>query len=284
MEQTLNGHGFELMRREERQKAILKFLNPTEPVQNKALIEHFHVTDMTIRRDLNALAAQGKLIRTHGGAILVSPDREYVAGAAPAPQPSGEWQNLEPAYKARAREHSPEKATIAKTCIAMMAGKKYVYLDSGSTTYSIAQLVTPQLQCIILTNGINIAAQLLRQDYPSVVSIGGEVHLNTWSTRGTFAENQVRAFHADITFLGCNAISPEGSVMIGNMAESGLKQAIMEISHEIYLVSDSYKFDSYSLTGYASVRDFSGIITDSRLPEATRSKLESLGARVIIAE
>ena len=269
------------MKREARQRAILEFLNPTEPVQNKTLIEHFHVTDMTIRRDLNALAAQGKLIRTHGGAILVSPDR---APAASAPQASGEWQNLEPMYKTRAREHSPQKASIAKACIAMMAGKKYVYLDSGSTTYSIAQLVTPDLQCIILTNGINIAYQLLRQDYPSVVSIGGEVHLNTWSTRGTFAENQVRAFHADITFLGCNGISPEGSVMIGNMAESGLKRAIMDISNEIYLVADSYKFDSYSLTSYASVRDFSGIITDSRLPGQTREKLEALGARVIIAE
>lgn len=272
------------MKREERQRAILEFLNPIEPVQNKTLIEHFHVTDMTIRRDLNALAAQGKLIRTHGGAILLASDRESDAGSASSPQASGERQNLEPAYKARAREHSPQKAAIARACIVMMAGKKYVYLDSGSTTYSIARLVTPDLQCIILTNGINIAAQLLRQDYPSVVTIGGEVHLNTWATRGAFAENQVRAFHSDITFLGCNAISPEGSVMIGNMAESGLKQAIMDISNEIYLVADSNKFDSYSLTTYASVRDFSGIITDSQLPGETRDKLESFGAKIIIGK
>lgn len=64
------------MKREERQKAILELLNPTDPIQNRELIERFQVTDMTIRRDLNDLAAQGKLIRTHGGAILVSADKE----------------------------------------------------------------------------------------------------------------------------------------------------------------------------------------------------------------
>jgi len=165
-----------------------------------------------------------------------------------------------------------------------MEGKNYVYLDSGSTTFSIARHVTPALHCSFLTNGINVAAELLRLDYPSVISIGGEIHLNTWATRGAFAENQIRAFHADIAFLGCNAISPEGSVMIGNMTETGLKQAIREISNEIYLVADSFKFDTYSLTSYASVRDFDGIITDALLPEETRQRLKALGAKLIIAE
>ena len=288
------------MRREERQKAILELLSPTDPVQNKALIERFHVTDMTIRRDLNELAAQGRLIRTHGGAILVNGDAERAAGAVPpagaadaadVPVSAGEdsaapfagSRNLEPAYVFRAGEHGSQKASIARACSALMEEKNYVYLDSGSTTLGIARSVTPALRCIFLTNGVNIAAELLRREYPSVVSIGGEIDLNTWSTRGTFAEKQIRAFHADIAFLGCNAVSPEGSVMIGNMTESGLKHAIMEVSNEIYLVVDSSKFDSYSLTAYAAVRDFDGIVTDALLPAETKQKLEALGARIIIA-
>lgn len=288
------------MRKEERQKAILDLLSPTDPIQNKTLIEHFRVADMTIRRDLNELAAQGKLIRTHGGAILVGADAQrstegaFSAGADPrfdaavdapsAGQYTGGNRNLEPAYKYRAGEHSSQKAAIAHACIALTENKNYVYLDSGSTTFSIAQFVTPEQRCIFLTNGVNVAAELLRQEYPSVISIGGEIDLNTWSTRGTFAERQIRAFHADIAILGCNAISPEGGVMIGNMTETGLKHAIMEISNEIYLVTDSSKFDSYSLTTYAAVRDFDGIITDSLLPAETKRRLEALGARIIIAE
>ena len=286
------------MRKEERQRAILAMLNPTDPVQSKTLIEHFRVTDMTIRRDLNELAAQGKLIRTFGGAVLVSAEPEIgpqadgapaaVAsappeGAAPAPRPVPD-RILEPAYTARARERGSQKAAIARVCAGMLEGKKYVYLDSGSTTNCIAKLVTPHTPCIFLTNGINIAEELLLRDCASVIFIGGEIHLNTWSARGTFAETQIRALHADIAFLGCNAISPEGGVMIGNMTETGVKRATMDVSHEIYLVVDSSKFDTYSLTAYASIRDFTGIITDSQLSPEVLNKLEAIGARVIIAD
>ncbi len=283
------------MKREERQRAILELLNPTDPVQNKELIARFQVTDMTIRRDLDALAAQGKLIRTHGGAILVGAEKERNAGSAPsvgAPSATdalsfahapADPRNLEPTYLSRAAARSNQKAAIARACLDMLKDKKYVFLDSGSTTYSLAQMVTPELRSVFISNGINIVYELLRHNYPSVISIGGEIDLNTWSTRGTFAENQIRSFHADITFLGCNAISPEGNIMIGNMTETGLKRAIMAISNEIYLVADSSKFDNYSLTSYASVVDFNGIITDALLPEETRARLEALGAKICVA-
>ena len=281
------------MRKEARQKAILELLNTTEPVQNRTLIDHFRVTDMTIRRDLNELATQGKLIRTFGGAMLVGSDTERPSSAPETaatpgsasvfPSPSTSERVPEAAYLSRVLENASLKRAIAKTCLSMVAGKLYIYLDSGSTTFSIAQLVTPEMPCTFLTNGINIAAELMRRECPSVISIGGEIHLNTWSTRGTFAENQIHALHADVAFLGCNSISPEGNVMIGNMTETGVKQAIMEVSDEIYLVADSSKFDTYSLTAYANVRDFSGIITDSQIPPEIRRKLETLGTRIIVA-
>lgn len=284
------------MTREERQKAILELMSPTVPIQNRDLIERFQVTDMTIRRDLDALAAQGKLIRIHGGAILVDANKNRSSdNGFPLNMPSGadttapaqasiEQKNLEPTYISRAREHCEQKKAIGHFCLQMLKGKKYVYLDSGSTTYSIAQMITPEYTCVFISNGINIINELLLHDYPSVIAIGGEIDLNTWSTRGTFAENQVRPFHADITFLGCNAISPEGSVMIGNMTEVGLKRAIMDISNEIYLVVDSSKFDRYSLTTYASVVDFNGIITDALPTAATHARLEAMGARLLVAE
>ena len=288
------------MKREERQVKILELLNTTEPIQNKDLMERFHVTDMTIRRDLNELAAQGKLIRTHGGAILAGgetgvetvpvpetiavPNNPRVFPAPPGFIRTDPAPSLEPAYLSRAGKHAPQKQCIARMCLSLMEHKKYVYLDSGSSTYYIAQCAVTDLGCIFLTNGINIASALLQKEYPSVIAIGGEVRLNTWATRGTLTENQIRAFHADVAFLGCNAISPEGNVMIGNMTETGVKQAIMDISNELYLVADSSKFDTYSLTSYASIGDFDGIVTDSRLSADIRRKLEDMGAKMILAE
>ena len=278
------------MNREERLAAILEMLRPAEAVQSKELMDRFGVSDMTIRRDLSELASQGKVIRTHGGAILVGPEEESrqkgeMAKAVPLTQenPREGNKSLEPAYMARVSAHHERKEQIARTCLELLKHKKYVYLDSGSTTYSIAQLATPKLGCIFLTNGINIATALLSSEYPLVISIGGEIHLNTWATRGPFAESQIRQFHADVAFIGCNAISPEGDVMIGNMTESGLKRAIMEISNEVYLVADSSKFETFSLTSYASVRDFDGIVTDEGLSLENREKITSVGGKLLIA-
>ena len=121
----------------------------------------------------------------------------------------------------------------------------------------------------------------MSRPYPNVIIVGGEVDLNTWSSRGILAETQINSFHADIAFLGCNAISPDGSVMIGNLSETGLKHKIMSISNEIYLLADSSKFDSYSLISYASAKDFNGIITDNGLPEEIRSRIKEAGGNLI---
>lgn len=135
-----------------------------------------------------------------------------------------------------------------------------------------------------ITNGVNVAAELLSRPYPNVVIVGGEIDLNTWSSRGSLAEAQINNFHADIAFLGCNAISPDGSIMIGNIAETGLKHKIMRISNEIYLLADSSKFDNYSLIAYASVKDFNGIITDSALPQNIRARITELGGNLIFSD
>ena len=251
--------------------AIMEILTQNGKVQISELVQRFNVADMTIRRDFDLLASQGKILRTHGGAILTDSGNEH------------ERMVLEPSYIKRITEQASFKQDIANTALQLIHTNQYVYLDSGTTTLSVAKLIPDNLPCSFITNGVNIAAELLSHPFPNVIMIGGEIDLNTWSSRGTISELQVSNFHADVAFLGCNAISPDGNVMIGNIAETGLKHKIMSISNEIYLLADSSKFETYSLMSYAHVKDFNGIITDDSLSQIIQDKITDTGGNIIIS-
>lgn len=260
------------LNKDERLNAILDILYHEGKVQIRDLVQRFNVADMTIRRDFDYLASTGKIIRTHGGAVLPDDDAK----------PKN--LNMEPSYITRVTEQASSKQDIAHIAAKLIKPNQYIFLDSGTTTLNVAKLVSKDIPCTFITNGVNIAAELLAHQSPKVILIGGEVDLNTWSTRGNLSEAQVSNFHADIAFLGCNSISPDGKVMIGNLAETGLKHKIINISKEIYLLADSSKFDSYSLMTYASVNDFDGIITDNSLAENTCGRIQDLGGNLIFPE
>lgn len=260
------------MTKAQRISAILECLQRDGKVVISDLVQRFNVTDMTIRRDFDYLVTQGKIVRTHGGAVL-SENSDSQKRITP-----------EASYLTRVKENASSKHEIAQTAIQLLKPKQYVFLDSGTTTLNIAKSIPLDVTYSFITNGVNVAAELLSRPYPNVIIVGGEIDLNTWSSRGSMAEAQINNFHADIAFLGCNAISPDGSVMIGNVAETGLKHKIMNISNEIYLLADSSKFNSFSLMAYASVRDFNGIITDSSLPQEIRTRISELGGNLIFSD
>lgn len=261
------------MTKTQRINAILENLQKNDgKVLISDLVQQFNVTDMTIRRDFDYLVSQGKIVRTHGGAVLSdSSDSEKIL-------------TPEASYIKRVNENTTGKHEIAQIALQLIKPGQYIFLDSGTTTLNIAKSVPLDAACSFITNGINVASELLSRPYPNLIFIGGEIDLNTWSTRGVLAEKQINNFHADIAFLGCNAISPYGDVMIGNATEGGFKSKVMNMSHKIYLLADSTKFESYSLMSYASVSDFAGIITNNALPLNIRNKITNLGGNLLFTE
>lgn len=260
-----------MITKSQRINIILECLHDNGKVMISDLVQRFNVTDMTIRRDFDYLVSQGKIVRTHGGAILSETSD------------SQKTMTPESSYITRVNKNAASKHAIAQTALTLINPGQYVFLDSGTTTLNIAKNIPLDASCFFITNGINIATELLSRPYPNLVIIGGEIALNTWSSRGSLAEAQINNFHADIAFLGCNAISPDGSVMIGNVTEASFKHKVMSISNQIYLLADSSKFESYSLMSYASVKDFVGIITDNNLPQNVRSRINDLDGNLIIA-
>ena len=255
--------------KEERQQRIVELLEQDGRVQVRDLAKRCGVTDMTVRRDLDDLEQAGVLLRVHGGAIL----RMDKTGTAKL--------RRETSYMVRVGQYQDRKEELAVLAASLIWSGSTVFLDSGTTTSAIAQRAPAQDSCTYITNGVNVAMALLERGCTRVIVIGGEVDLNTWSSRGTMAVEQVLRMHFDLAFLACNAVSQDGWVMIGNDSETHLKQSVIQNANRVYLVADSSKFDGYSLVSYAKVSDFDGIVTDSGLDAGKTGRIPGCAGRLI---
>lgn len=253
--------------KEKRFQEILELIDQSGEVQSSVLAKRFQVSEVTIRRDLDSLAKAGHIIRTHGGAMARKP--RMVS---------------EPPYSNRICQQATAKDQLATKALSLISPTDSVYLDSGTSSLHVASAFPSEASNTIITNGLDIAQELISRSRLSVIMIGGELKSNTLSTRGNGAERQLQEFQVEVAFLGCNAVSSIGQVMIGSTVEVGIKSIARSIGRKIYLLADSSKFNTHSLISYANVADFDGIITDAGLSKETRQSIENLGGTFIIAE
>lgn len=255
------------MVKQSRQEEIMKMLEEQGEIQTIALSQHFKVSEMTIRRDIDMLSKNAAIIRTRGGAYL-----------APASQ------QREPSYTSRIHDATDTKEKIALKATEIMENCVNVFLDSGTSTECILKHISKRKRYMIVTNGINIAQESVNHSQLSTVLIGGDFRTNTLSTTGMIAQEQIKLYRYDIAFLGANAIDDEGNAYVGFTNEAGIKKCIIDSSIQCYILADSSKFSSFNLTSYTNISKISGVITDSGIPEETVEKLRQNGVNVIIAD
>lgn len=255
------------MLKQSRCKQIMDILKRDGEVEISTLCRMFDVAEMTIRRDLNQLATENNIVRTHGGALLVQED-----------------QIAEPSYERRISDSSESKEKIAKKALELIKNGDRVFLDSGSTTYHVAKQFSNSARNVVLTNGINIAAEIVLRSNISVIMIGGELRLNTFSTRGSLTEELISQFHVDVALIGANAIDKEGNIYVANTSERCLKRMIMQNSDRTYVLLDHTKFNKTSLIKYAHVNQLAGVISDTGLPQEIIDDFLEKEINLIISE
>ena len=121
------------------------------------LAAQFQVSGMTIRRDLQALADQGKVIRTHGGAAIA------------------ERITFEFDFLKRAKEHETAKTAIGEAAAALVEDGQSVLLDSGTTTLALSRQLQGKKNLIVVTTSLPIASQLQYDQEIAVLLLGGYV-------------------------------------------------------------------------------------------------------------
>jgi DeoR family transcriptional regulator of aga operon len=253
------------MMAEERRTQILQIVRSAGRVRVNDLASRFSTSAVTIRNDLNDLHQRGMVLRSHGGAVL--PDT--ILRESPVHE--------------RLNANSDEKRRIGAMAATLINDGETIILDSGTTTLEIARQIKRKQGLHIITNGVNIAAELLDARDVQTFIIGGTVRGESASISGRFSEEMFDQFSADKLFLSGAGCDLEFGVSGANLEETMVNRAMMRIAREIILVADASKFSKRSMSRIAPFAEIDTVISDTRLGEEIQEKLRLLGCDLILA-
>jgi len=249
---------------EERRRAILDILNRQGRVLVTELSRHFQTSQVTIRKDLETLHAHGQVHRTHGGAL---PARESVLE--------------DPTLREKEKLHRQEKLKIAEAAAGKVTEGQVVILDSGTTTTAIARALRDFRSLTIVTNAVNIAAELAGTAV-EVILTGGTLRKNSFSLVGPIAEETLRRLSADLLFLGVDGFDVHYGLSTPNLLEAKVNRVMVEVAKRTIAVCDSSKFGRRSLSLIAPPSLIQEVITDRGIPKSDLRTLKQAGTEIMI--
>ena len=247
----------------ERQKKMMEYIEANTSAQIHELAEKFHVSEATVRRDLDDLDQQGALRRTHGGAIKVDRSTSY-----------------ESMYSEKISQMLEEKHRIAEYAAQMVKPGDTVLIDSGTTTFFIAQALAHHENLTIITNDLYIAYQTPVQPASMLIVTGGTRRQGRQELVGSIPESFVRDSHVDVAFIGVDGIDLTGGVTNANFTEVGLKRLMIASAARSVIVADHTKFGRVALARICDLKDASLLITDRGIESETLSRLKKLGVQI----
>jgi len=237
-----------------RLEQILALLAGRGKVAVTELAERFDVSAVTVRRDLETLACQGRVIRTHGGAMLTAP-----AVAA--------FEFLD-----RRSARPAEKRAIARAAAAHVEPGMTLILDTGTTTLELARLLGAVPGLSVVTSSLAIASTLFAVPDLELILLGGTVNRSSPDLSGPLTVDNLRNFHADLAFLGADGADSTG-FHTSSMAIAQVSRAMIDSADRAVLVTDSSKFARPAFVRIAGWKGLDGVVTDDGLAPAHRKWL-----------
>ncbi len=247
-----------------RRDAILRRAQRDGHVSVESLSDGLGVSTHTIRRDINALCAEQRLRRRHGGA-------EYVEPRANLP------------YGMRAVLHAEAKAAIARAVADMVPDGATVFLSIGTTPALVAGALSRRRGLTVVTNNLNAAMALSRAADVRIILPGGELRLPDCDLLSEEAIALFDAYRADIGIYGVGGIDTDGSLLDFHAPEVRARQRIRAGARRAILVADRSKFGRRAAAVGGHLDEADQVVID-RLPGAPFTALtDALADRLVLA-
>lgn len=249
---------------ETRRNRILQTLEREGELSIDELAREFEVSGMTIRRDLQELADDGRVVRTRGGATLAS-------------RISFEFQFLE-----RAQENASAKDQIAQLATSLVQPGQTVLLDSSTTTLAIARRLVMIPGLTVITTSLPVASELYGREGIDVVILGGQLRNTSPDLTGALTDNNLELIRADVAFIGADAIDEAGHIYNSSPEIGRMLKKMAEAATQVYAVADHTKLMRHEMLRFANVADWAGLISDGQTAAATAKTLRSAGVKLIL--
>ncbi|WP_439889239.1 DeoR/GlpR family DNA-binding transcription regulator [Pseudomonas sp. MBLB4123] len=227
-----------------RQHDILNLARERGYVSIDELAQAFAVTPQTIRRDINQLAEQGLLRRTHGGAASEASSTQNTA------------------YAMRAGQMREEKQRIAEAVAAHVPDHASLFISIGTTTEAIARELLKRKGLKVITNNLHVAAQLSSKADFEVLVAGGTVR-SDGGVVGQATVDFIQQFKVDYALIGISGIDEDGSLLDFDYQEVRVTQSIMANARQVLLAADSSKFGRNAVVRLGSITLVDRVFTDA---------------------
>ncbi len=269
-QQSVNGSAIDAdplpdgMMAEERRMQILQIIRAEGRAKVNDLVSRFKTSAVTIRSDLNELHDRNLVQRSHGGAVI----QDTVFRESPLQE--------------RLKNQSKEKQRIGAMAATLIREGETVILDSGTTTLEVARQIKNIQNLQVITNGVNIAVELLNSRHTQTIMMGGTVRNDSASIVGRATEDMLEQFSADKLFLCGAGCDPEFGVSGTNLEETMANRAMLRAAREIIVVADASKFTRRSMSLIASFAEVDIVISDNSLAPELQERVRSFGCKLIL--
>jgi len=246
----------------ERYRQILDRVSQKE-ISVLELVRYLDVSEMTIRRDLAMLENQGKLVRTHGGAI------------------SSQRLAYEFSFKEKDMRNVEAKKHIGTVAAKLIKPDDVVFIDTGTTALAVARALRSHCPRVIITTNLCVASEFVGEKNTRVLVPGGELSPHSPDLYGEWTQQTLATVHVDVAFLGCDAIDGDGRFYASDTRGAAVSKLMITRSQQCYVVADSSKFGRRAMCQVGMLANLGGVVTDSGLSDKYRKEFNKAGIRVI---
>ncbi|MEU8582934.1 DeoR/GlpR family DNA-binding transcription regulator [Streptomyces abikoensis] len=264
---------------EQRRALILDEVRRRGGVRVNELTRRLNVSDMTVRRDLDALARQGVVEKVHGGAV-----------------PVAEATTHEPGFEAKSVLELGAKEDIARAAARMAARGAAIAVAGGTTAFALAQRLVDIPDLTVVTNSVRVAdvfhtaqhsmsanGPQARPGAATVVLTGG-VRTPSDTLVGPVADAAIRSLHFDVLFIGVHGISVEAGLSTPNLAEAETNRHFVRSARRVVVLADHTKWGTVGLSSFATLDDVHVLVTDGGLPPRARAEIAERLPELVVAE
>lgn len=223
------------MNKQKRWVEITELLKNKESMNVDEFVALLKVSPATIRRDLQEMEDMNIIKRYHGGAKLSHVEMN------------------EPSMILKTEMNSSIKKQIGYTAAKLIQDNQMIYLDAGSTTYEMIEYITAKNITVVTPGLYNLP--LLAEKKIATIVLGGNLRSSTQATTGKQTIKQLENYYFDACFIGTNGIHEQVGFTTSNEMEAETKTVAISRSKNVYIVTDSSKFNLLFPVQFAKLKD-----------------------------
>jgi DeoR/GlpR family transcriptional regulator of sugar metabolism len=243
---------------------VVRRLKAEGPLTVEQLCAAADVSPATMRRDLDALQAEGLISRVRGGAVLRTDGAD-----ADATRP----------FASVVGADTEDKASVARVAANLVADGDVVLLDIGTTTMMLAQRLRRR-PITVVTASLAVLDVLREDTNVDLILLGGQVRRPYHSLVGSLTEDSLRQVCASIAFIGASGIRPDGTVLDSTAVEVPVKRSLLRAADRGILLADRHKFPGSGALRVCTVSDLAGIVTNEGADPDTLAAARDAGVDV----